>query len=392
MAFSLTDDGGVDIADVSLALAGAHLHGLDRHGDAVGHLLLQKTQGLLPDDFPGNFPLGLRRHHVLVVEGLTDRHQIEDVLHQLVHPVACAGTHRNDLVKDTQAGKLIDDGKNLGFFDLVDLVDHDDDRSFDFFQEFNDQLVLLGNLLARLDQPQDYIHFLKRSLCCFDHIGTQLCAALVYAGGIQKDDLPLLTGINGADPGARRLGLIGSDGNLLPDHAVHQGRFADVGPAYDRGETGFFEYRGGRLLLPGTRFRSPVCSRFRFLACCLFRFPVCCLSFLPACGLFIFLTGSSFCLFSRPLKQVFLYVFSHFHLHIEGMCTITFFYPRKIVFFIQCPLQSHELADRAEKVGVLTDLGVASDNTEAGIRHDRVKIICRRHRESWAGQEHSQLR
>ena len=45
---------------------------------------------------------------------------------------------------------------------------------------------------------------------------------------IQENDLSLVAGVNGLDTVPCGLGLLGCDGDLLPDEMVHQGRLAHI--------------------------------------------------------------------------------------------------------------------------------------------------------------------
>ena len=53
------------------------------------------------------------------------------------------------------------------------------------------------------------------------------------AGGIHKDELALPPVHDGADAVPGGLGLIGDNGDLLPDESVGEGGLAHIGPAHN---------------------------------------------------------------------------------------------------------------------------------------------------------------
>ena len=80
---------------------------------------------------------------------------------------------------------------------------------------------------------------LERALGGLDHILAELVLRLVDARRIEKDNLRLWPRENAENPVARRLRLVAHDGDLLPDQAVDECRFADVRPTDDGDESRF---------------------------------------------------------------------------------------------------------------------------------------------------------
>ena len=83
-----------------------------------------------------------------------------------------------------------------------------------------------------LHQPQDHIHVVQCMLRNIDHVIAQLVFRLVDSRCIQEHDLASVIMVHRLDAVSRRLRLVGCDGNLLADDAVHQGRLAYIGTAY----------------------------------------------------------------------------------------------------------------------------------------------------------------
>ena len=90
------------------------------------HLLLQEPERLLADDLRCDVALGLGRHHVFVVEGLTVRHLVEKRFHQLINAFPRPGADGQDLRKDPVVRIRGHQRKQLLLRRLVDLVDEKD--------------------------------------------------------------------------------------------------------------------------------------------------------------------------------------------------------------------------------------------------------------------------
>ena len=68
------------------------------------------------------------------------------------------------------------------------------------------------------------------------HSPVEAGAGLVYAGGVDENNLPGRQREDALNSGARGLRLVGHDGDLGPDQRVHERRFAYVGAPQDGDE------------------------------------------------------------------------------------------------------------------------------------------------------------
>ena len=66
-------------------------------------------------------------------------------------------------------------------------------------------------------QPADYVHLIQSSLCCADHVVSQLIFGLMDTWRVHEYDLSLIRGQHGPDPVSGGLGLIGCNRYFLSD-------------------------------------------------------------------------------------------------------------------------------------------------------------------------------
>ena len=108
-----------------------------------------------------------------------------------------------------------------------------------FFQLLRDVAFPFSDKRRRFHQPQDHIHFVKRTLCHGNHILAKFILRLVDSRCVQKDNLSSLIMIHRLNPVSRRLWLIARNRDLLSDNAVHQRRLPDIGSSYQRHKSRF---------------------------------------------------------------------------------------------------------------------------------------------------------
>ena len=258
MAVLLAVDGGVDLDDLVIPLGKLG----DLHGGAVGDLLVQAEQQLLPQDLRHHLALRLIGDHVLWEElGPLGQKPVQYV-QQLLHPLAGPGRDRD------HGGELM--GLPVGLDDLqqlllvlqgVHLVD-DQHRGAAQGLDAGDELRLrAADVGDGLHQQHDRVHVGHALLHHVHHVVPQAGACLVQARRIQKDELALPPVQNGADPVPGGLGLVGDDGHLLPHQGIGQGGLAHVGAAYNRDHSRFFD---GHSVCSSTFFSGGV-STFRLM-------------------------------------------------------------------------------------------------------------------------------
>ena len=83
---------------------------------------------------------------------------------------------------------------------------------------------------------QQHVDAVHRVLHALDHVFAQARARLMQTRRIEENNLPALVRRHAHDAVARRLRAVGDDGDLFADHRVHEGGFADVRAADNRGK------------------------------------------------------------------------------------------------------------------------------------------------------------
>ena len=226
MAVLFAVDGDLQVNDAAVPFGEAG----DLHGGAVGDLLVQTLQQLLPHQFRADLPLRLVGDHVLGEKVGPLRGELVQFLHQFLQPVAGLGGDGQDGRKIMGLAVKGDDLQQPRFLHGVDLVD-DKDGGHAALLDAPDQLLFLrSDGRHGLHQQQHAVHIRHALLHHADHEVPQPCPWLVEARGVHQHELGLAPVHDGGDAVAGGLGLVGHDGHLLPHQGVGQRGLSHIGP------------------------------------------------------------------------------------------------------------------------------------------------------------------
>ena len=229
-------DGGVHVDDAVVPLGKAG----DLHGGAVGDLLVQAQQQLLPHQFPHHLAFRLVAGLAVGEELGALRGILPQLLHQVLQAVAGVGGDGNDGVKAVP-GLVVggDDGQQLCLFNGVDLVDAEDGGDMLLLNALDQGQLRAAHMGNGLHQKQGAVHVGEAGGDHLHHIVPQGAFGLVEARGIQQDELGVSPVHHAVDAVAGGLGLVGNDGHLLPHQRVGEAGLAHVGAAADGDHGGF---------------------------------------------------------------------------------------------------------------------------------------------------------
>ena len=212
----------------------------DFHGGAVGDLLVQAEEQLLPQQLSHDLPLRL-------VGGLPVGEELGPLLgifpqlrHQLLQAVAGAGGNGDDGV-EAVPGLAVggDDGEELRGLHGVDFVDGQDAVESFLPYPVNEGLFRPAHMGDGLHQEQGAVHVGEAGGDDLDHVVPQGGLGPVEARGVQEDELGVLPVDHAVDAVPGGLGLVGDDGDFLPHQGVGQAGLAHVGPSADGDHGGF---------------------------------------------------------------------------------------------------------------------------------------------------------
>ena len=114
--------------------------------------------------------------------------------------------------------------------------DRDLRRALDLGHLVDDEAVAGAGLLVGREADRDDVDLGQRGLHQVVEPLAEQGARAVETGGVDQDQLGVVTVHDAAHDGARRLRLVGGDHHLAADQRVGQGRLAGVGPADERHE------------------------------------------------------------------------------------------------------------------------------------------------------------
>ena len=239
MALLLTEDGDLQIDDAVFPLG--ELGDLD--GGAVGDLLIQAAQQLLPHQLRADLPLGLVGDHVVREEMRALGGVLLQLVHQLLQSLAGLGGDGQDGIKVT--GRAVDghDLQQPGLFHGVDLVDEQQSRDPGLPDALDERLLLGADGGHGLHHQQDAVHVRHALLDYIDHVVAESGPGLVEARGVQQHKLGVAPVDNGGDAVAGGLRLVRDDGDLLPHQGIGEGGLARVGPAADGNHSALLHFQ-----------------------------------------------------------------------------------------------------------------------------------------------------
>src|SRR3990170_997158 len=212
---------------------------VDPHRDAVGDLLVEPLEQLLPDHLLrdeahreiGQILFGVVRR-ALRKAGEEGRQERLDAV-----PLRRGDEERRDV--EPVPGEFFPHGLGRRPTHPVDLVHHEEARDRDLFEDPPCQRVLRSfPHRTVVHHVGDDVGFLPDPARGADHVGIERPRRLVDPGTVEENDLPPRLGVDAGDPVPRRLRFRRDDGNLGADDPVEQGRFPDVGAPQQGDEPG----------------------------------------------------------------------------------------------------------------------------------------------------------
>ena len=222
-------DGHVQINDAAVPLGKPrHLH-----RRAVGDLLVQTLQHLLPHD--------LRAHlSVRLVGGHAVREQLRPLLgvvlqlrQQLLQTVAGACGEGDNGVEPVVYFAVGGDHRQqvLLFLHGVDLVDAQHHRKLFLLNAPQQNALRLAHMGDGLHQQQRALHGAETFPHHLHHVVAQTAAGLVQARRVQQHELGVAPVHHAVDAVAGGLGLLGYNGDLFAHQRVGQAGLAHIGPS-----------------------------------------------------------------------------------------------------------------------------------------------------------------
>ena len=187
----------------------------DLNGRAVRNFTLEVPQQLFADDLRHDLPLRLVRRHIIREQERAVGRVAGALPQQVRDTVTELRGHRNDGVELKFCGIGRDDGKQILLLDRVDLVDNKDDRRMRG-AELAEQLFLLrADVRDGLDEQQRGIHIGDGVVHDIVHIVAEARARLMEARRVDEHELRVIVRDDAADAVARRLRLMGNNGDLF---------------------------------------------------------------------------------------------------------------------------------------------------------------------------------
>ncbi len=218
---------------------GAHdllVHLLDLDRDRVRHLVPRELERLLAHEL-GDLEVQRQVGALLAAEVRRPlRQQGDELVAQLVDPVAGLCAHRVQREEPTQLGRGHHLGRDVTGLQPVDLVDRDHDRHAELEDALRDEAVASADPLACVDHEQHRVHVLERRVDGALHTLGERVARPLEAGQVRQDELPVVAVRDAEDAPPRGLRLVGDDRDLAAAQRVHECGLADVRAPGDRHE------------------------------------------------------------------------------------------------------------------------------------------------------------
>ena len=231
-------DGHIQIDDAAVHPLGEPRH---LHRRAVGDLLVQTPQHLLPHDLGADLAVRLIGGHAVGEQLRPLLRVFFQLVHQILQPVARPGGDGDDGVKavirltvrgdDLQQRVLLLHG--------VDLIDAQHTGQVFLPDALEQNALRLAHMGDGLHQQQRALYAAQALPHHLDHVVPQTAAGLVQARRIQQDILGIAPVHHAVNTVAGGLGLVRHDGDLLAHQCVGQAGLAHVGPSAYRDHRGF---------------------------------------------------------------------------------------------------------------------------------------------------------
>ena len=222
-------DGHVQINDAAVPLGKTrHLH-----SRAVGDLLVQTLQHLLPHDLGAHLCIGLIGGHAVGEQLRSLLGVLLQLGQQLLQTVAGPCGDRDNGVETVVYLAVGGDHRQqvLLFLHGVDLVDAQHRRKLLLLNAPQQNALRLAHMGNGLHQQQRALHGAETFPHHLHHVVAQTAAGLVQARCVQQHELGVAPVHHAIDAVAGGLGLLGYNGDLFAHQRVGQAGLAHIGPS-----------------------------------------------------------------------------------------------------------------------------------------------------------------
>ena len=211
------------------------------------HFVFSQVQQLLADDLGNDQSLRLIGNHVVGVIFRTDRQEFFDLVEEIVDVGSVRRADRNDRRETSPRGVFGEDRQQFFAIEQIDLVDDQNHRTLGRLQPLENVFLAAAEFFIGVDHKQNYVDFFQRTFRRAEHVFAELELRFMNAGRVEENHLRVVDCQNALNARARRLRLIGSDRDLLPDQSIDQRRLADIRTSDHRREAGL-EFRAAHLI------------------------------------------------------------------------------------------------------------------------------------------------
>ena len=208
-------------ANVDLAIF-SFVEFLGEYADGVRHFFAGAKEELFADDFLDNISFRLVSHHVVREILRPFRQVLGHHLHQGIQIIPGLGRQRYDFCKFVNLAVLHQFLQELFFGNQVGLREGQDHRHLSILQEGNDVSIPGAQGVVAGAKKYDEIHFVQSVHGVLADHFAQLALGFVHPWGVQENHLGIVAVPHAGDFISCRLGVMGYDGNLLPQKGIHQ--------------------------------------------------------------------------------------------------------------------------------------------------------------------------
>ena len=197
------------------------------------HFALQVAQHFFADNLRDELPFRLIAQHIIRKQLRAFDGKFFKFFKQDVAVFAGLCGQRNHGVPCMCLRICGDDSQQILIFYGVNLIDDEHGRHPILLHALHQFLFCRTDVRHRIDNHRSNIHICYGIIDDFYHVIAQTGTRLVQTRRVLKDKLTVSLGHNTGDARARRLRLIGHNGNLCADQPIEQCRFADIRLAYN---------------------------------------------------------------------------------------------------------------------------------------------------------------
>ena len=230
MAGLLAVDGHVQVDNAAVLPLGEPRH---LHRRAVGDLLVQTPQHLLPHDLGAHLAVRLIGGHAIGEQLGSLLCVLGQLGHQVIQPVPCPCGDGDDGIEAVIRLTVRRDDlqQRLLLLHRVDLVDTQHAGQMLLLNTLEQHPLRLSHMGDGLHQQQRALHVAQALPHHLHHVVAQTAAGLVQTRRIQQDILGIAPVHHAVNAVAGGLGLVRHDGDLLAHQRVGQTGLAHIGPS-----------------------------------------------------------------------------------------------------------------------------------------------------------------